>query len=235
MKSISFIFLIILLSSFSSVACELKVGFQEFPPYFYKDDSGKLQGIDVDLFRGLASEIQRDVYFMNVAFDEGLKLLKDGKIDAMSQLSMIWERKLKINFVGPIRKEKISLITTKEVNEEITSLKEISQLPYIFSKGKNTYLGEEFNKLYRSEPLFSGKFVEVDSSQPLIDLVLKGRVTGVFEESNFNAFQVKYVKKYQNLKKHPLTLNTGEVYVGFSKKTISKSQLKLLNQYINKD
>ncbi|MCJ8321514.1 MAG: transporter substrate-binding domain-containing protein [Colwellia sp.] len=235
MKLFLFILIISLVSSFYAVACELKVGFQEFPPYFYKDDSGKLQGIDVDLFKSLALVIHCDVHFMSVAFDEGLKLLKDGKIDAMSQLSMLWQRKLTINFVGPIRNEKISLITIKDVSEEISELKDISHLPYIFAKGKSTYLGDEFNKLYQSEPLFSDKFVEVDSSQPLIDLVFKGRVTGVFEESNFNAFQVKNVKQYQNLKKHPLTLNTGDVYLGFSKKTISQSQLKLLNQYFQKE
>jgi len=92
MKVILLVFIIVLLSSFSSKGCELKVGFQEFSPYFYTNDVGKLQGIYVDLFKNLALLLNCDVHFMKVAFDEGLKLLKDGKIDAMSQLSKLLER-----------------------------------------------------------------------------------------------------------------------------------------------
>jgi len=42
-----------------------------------------------------------------------------------------------ISFVGPIRKEKISLRTTQEVSEDIFELRAISHLPYIFAKGNS--------------------------------------------------------------------------------------------------
>lgn len=226
------LFFIAVLNSFNAIGCEIKVGIREIPPYSFQNELFHWQGSDIDLLKEISTILKCDIQFLPVSFGEGLNLLKDGKIDAMSQLSKLPERSKSIHFVGPIRSEKFTLVTDKKINEEIIELETISKLPYIFAKRRGTYLGSEFENLYKFNKEFANKFIEIANSQPRIDLVLKGRVVGFFEESNFKDYQLKYVKKYQALKQHPLEIISGDVYLGLSKKTISKTQLKMINQYL---
>ena len=217
--------------AFKVSACEIKVGIRDMPPYSYQNSFSQWVGSDIDLFTKLSNKLDCKVEFIKITFDEGLKLLKDGKIDAMSQLSKLPDRDSSIYFIGPVRDEKFTLMTHERVNEQITELKAISQLPYLFAKRKGTYLGNEFEALYQQDREFANKFIEIDNYQPRIDLVLKGRVVGFFEETNFKNFQQVNLKKFQSLKQHPLEVATGDVYLGFSKKTLSEVQFNLLNQY----
>ena len=152
--NIKWLYLIALLLfpyAFKVSACEMKVGIRDMPPYSYQNSSSQWIGSDIDLFNELSNKLGCKVEYIKITFDEGLKLLKDGKIDAMSQLSKLPERDGSIYFIGPIRSEKFTLMTHESVNEQITELTAISQLPYVFANRKCTYLGNEFEALYQQD------------------------------------------------------------------------------------
>jgi len=214
-----FLFLIFL--PFFSFGCELKVGVKFFPPYTIINDAGQWSGIDIDIFNLLLKEVGCEAEFIDVAFGKGLLLLKDGKIDAMAQLSKTIDRVKTIRFVGPIRLESLSLVTTVNVVETITNFEEISQLPYLFGKRAGTYIGKEFHYLYKTNKNFSSKFITLEANNPRIDMVLKNRVVGFFDESLFNKYLLKHSDSYKNMKLHPLQIDNGAVFLGFSKKAVS--------------
>jgi len=62
--------------------------------------------------------------------------------------------------------------------------------------------------------------------------VLKNRVVGFFDESLFNKYLLKHSDSYKNMKLHPLQIDNGAVFLGFSKKAVSDElHQKLTNAY----
>jgi len=228
------LFCIFILFSSDLIACEFKIGVREYPPYGHKDNEGTWSGIDIEIFNYLMEEINCEKEYIEVTFGQGIQLLKDGKLDGLSQMSITEARLTKIEFIGPIRSETLSLITSNDVIETIDKFMDISKLPYFFGKRKGTYIGEEFNNLVRSNENFASKFIEMDNANPRIELVLKGRVVGFFDEERFNNYMLDNSHKYINMKVQPLKINNGLVYLGFSKKSVSKHQFnKLKKAFLN--
>jgi len=215
---------IFVLISQVSLACEFKIGVREYPPYSYTEKNGSWSGIDIEIFNYLMSEINCDKEYIKVTFGQGVQLLKDGKLDGLSQMSITQDRLSAINFIGPIRSETLSLLTSNEVSETINDFLDITKLPYVFGKRKGTFIGEEFSELMKHNADFSSKFIEMDSANPRIDLVLKGRIVGFFDEEAFNRFMLKHSAKYNNMKLQPLKIHNGLVYLGFSKKSVSEAK-----------
>ena len=214
--------LILLFTSFIGVCCELKVGVRDFPPYSSKDENGQWSGVDIKIFNTLFSDVDCKVKYIDIAFGHSLLLLKDGKIDVMSQLSKTIDRIKTIYFVGPSRLETLSLITTKEVTETITSFEIFTKLPYLFGKRSGTYIGKEFHFLYDNNEAFAKKFIPMTANNSRIDMVLKNRVVGFFDESLLNQYLLDNSEKYKNMKLHPLKILNGAVYIGLSKISIEE-------------
>jgi len=223
------IYVFLLLIPLSSFCCEIKVGVREFPPYSMKDDKDNWSGIDITIFNTLFSQVGCDLIYIDVAFGDSLLLLKDGEIDAMSQLSKAANRVEAINFLGPIRLEELSLLTSKEVSEKITHLEMFVDLPYFFGKRAETYVGKEFHYLYDNNEKFAQKFIPMNSNIARIDLVLKNRVVGFFDETLFNQYHLDHNQKYSNMKIHPIKIFNGPVFIGLSKKTITDDMFKKLS------
>lgn len=222
------IFLMLILIPEIGLSCEFKIGVREYPPYTYQNADKSWAGIDIDMFNYLVDEIGCDKKYIRINFGQALKLLKDGKIDALAQMSKIEQRLNTVHFVGPTRSETLTLIVSKKVPETINHFSDIANHPYIFAKREGTFIGHEFNKLMQSNIHFSSKFIETNTETPRINLVLKGRVVGFFDDIKFNQYMLKNSPQYQNMKMHPLKIDNGLIYFGFSKKTVSQYHIEKL-------
>ena len=80
----------------------LRVGLSpDYPPLAYKQD-GKLTGIEVLAAKNLASQLKRDVKFVEKTFDELVPALQAGEIDIiMSGMTITPERANLVNFTKP--------------------------------------------------------------------------------------------------------------------------------------
>ena len=227
MKYLLIVFIYVI--SITASACEMKIAIRDTALYSTKDADGNWYGIDIDIYEHLASAISCKTHYIELPFADALKLLKLGQIDALTQLSKIPERLATISFVGPVRNEIFGLVTSATVPETISCLDDIAELPYLIAKRKSTYLGSEFHQLFTHNVNFSSKFIELTNVHPRIQLILKGRVIGFFDESNYLAYALKNLKHYDQLKLHPIRIDNGEVFIGLSKKSFTDEQLTILN------
>ena len=225
-----YLFVLSLLVSTQAFACQLKIAIRDAAFYSAKDENGHWQGIDIEIYRYLADAISCDIEYVEVPFSDAVKLLKSGGIDAMTQLSILPDRLEHISFVGPVRREIFSLVTTADISETITSFDDIVKYPYLFAKRKGTYLGREFHHKYAREQLFSSKFIELSTVHPRINLIIKKRVYGFFDESNYLKYALANSPKYKGLKIHPLSIDNGEIFIGFSNKSLSQETIAQLNR-----
>ena len=94
----------------------LRVGTESsFPPFVFRDDSGNVAGFDVDLARSVASRLDKEIVFVDMAFDALLPALSAGKIDmVVAGLSVTPERLKRADFSRPYFKTHDAIIDRKE-------------------------------------------------------------------------------------------------------------------------
>ncbi len=83
-------------------ATALRVGLStRYPPIAFQKD-GELAGLEVDLARGVSTEIGKPITFEVMEFDELIPALEAGKIDViMSGMSVTQKRSQRVAFVEP--------------------------------------------------------------------------------------------------------------------------------------
>lgn len=73
-----------------------------YPPFEMTDEQGRPAGVSVDLARGLAAALKRELVIENIAFDGLIPALKTGRIDLiLSSLTRTAERAESIDFSEP--------------------------------------------------------------------------------------------------------------------------------------
>jgi len=215
------IFLIIVLFAYQTFACQFKAGVREFPPYTYQMNN-QWQGFDIQVLTQLVLSVNCQITFVEAPFGEALKMLRSGDIDLLMHLSISGDRAKDINFVGPVRTQYISLLTSKNVSSSISNIEDIIELPYTFGHRQGIFIGNEFEKKRRNISSFANKFVEVRQVSNLIRLVQRHRIDGFFEDHHYNEYLLANDQAANIMIAQPLKFSIGDVYLGVSKKSVSQ-------------
>jgi len=96
----------------------LRVGVTpSYPPVVFKDDKGELTGIEPELARGAAQDLERKVEFVELPWDSLIPALGQGQIDViMSGMSVTAEREQQVLFVTPyMRVGQLALIRVADL------------------------------------------------------------------------------------------------------------------------
>ncbi|ALS98713.1 substrate-binding periplasmic protein [Lacimicrobium alkaliphilum] len=212
-------------------ACEKTVRVMDFPPYNYLVD-GQWQGLDIEYSRSLLSALGCQPVFISLPFARALALLKQGKLDMMFQLSDTAERRKYLDFVGPTHHEKLILVT-REIPDSFYSLDDIERGNYNIGIQRGVYMGQAFESRFRQSARFRSKFSVLYELEPLVNMLIKGRIDGFVAESENIYYAQKHDPDYQNIKIHPLVLNQAPVYVGLAKASFSPAQVKIMQQVLS--
>lgn len=205
---------------------------REFPPYSYHVNN-QWQGFDIQVLTQLVLSVNCQIAFVEAPFGEALKMLRSGNIDLLMHLSMSGDRGKDINFVGPIRTQYISLLTSQNVTEPITHIRDIAQLPYTFGHRQGIFIGNEFDENRRNISSFANKFVEVRQASNLIRLIQRHRIDGFFEDHHYNEYLLANDQAANIMIAQPLKFSIGDVYLGVSKKSVSQFHTKALQNALS--
>ena len=95
-----------------------------YPPFEFKDGTGSLEGVSVDMGKALAAHLGCPVEFRNIAFDGLITALKTGSIDIIiSSMTANDERRKSLDFSDPYVTTGICLLLPK--NSTIKSADEL--------------------------------------------------------------------------------------------------------------
>lgn len=102
-----------------------KVGTEAtFAPFESVDDSGKIVGIDVDVLKAIADEMDFEVDWNNIGWEPVFQTIKNGETDiGASGITITEERKESFDFTEPYYESQL-LIVVKE-DSKIKSLAEL--------------------------------------------------------------------------------------------------------------
>ncbi len=108
---------------------ELVVGTSaNLPPLSFKAKDGSLKGLDIDLGKMIASAMDVKLRVVELPFNELIPALESGKIDMiLSCMTITPERNLRVVYVGPYFVSGQSILTTKDVAMNISSMDDINK------------------------------------------------------------------------------------------------------------
>lgn len=221
-----------MLFAYQTFACQFKAGVREFPPYTYQMNN-QWQGFDIQVLTQLVLSLNCQITFVETPFGEALKMLRTGDIDLLMHLSISGDRAKDINFVGPIRTQYISLLTSKNVPSSISNIEDIIELPYTFGHRQGIFIGNEFEKKRQNISSFASKFVEVNQASNLIRLIQRRRIDGFFEDHHYNEYLLANDPAANIMIAQPLKFSIGDVYLGVSKKSVSAFHTRVLHETLN--
>ncbi|MDX1677655.1 transporter substrate-binding domain-containing protein [Arsukibacterium sp.] len=210
--------------------CSLTMGFDAWEPYQYMTVGNTVTGLDVELVRAIAAEMQCELSIVQGSWVELLGMLREGEIDFVLGASVTEDRQTFAYFSEPYRQEQFSLyVRAEDVDLPVTSIEEFIAAGYKLGIVNEYYYGDEIAKLYASaqfRPQFVGAIISEMNMARLLDEEIDG-----FLEDSFVAASILRRKGLDDLiKPHQITLGNNDVYVMFSKASVEEQLVAEFNR-----
>lgn len=207
-------------------ACQLRFALDTaFPPHIVLTEQ-QPEGINVRMLEALAAQVGCTVRFVQSPWARAVKLLQQGEIDVISQLTYTRQRAQDIAFIGPHLEERIWLIADPMKVPPLRQLRDLPRWPATISIAvlNGGYFGEEFQQ-FRDAPEMQRRFYPMVSNQDKLALLESGRVQAVLEEEFVWQWRVqKTLTSFKPL----LLVHSDQVYFGFSRISVSPELLSKL-------
>jgi ABC-type amino acid transport substrate-binding protein len=207
-------------------ACQLRFALDTpFPPHIVLTEQ-QPEGINVRMLEALAAKVGCTVRFVQSPWARAIKLLQQGEIDVISQLSYTRQRAQDIAFIGPHLEERIWLIADPTKVPPLRQLGDLPRWPITVSIAvlNGGYFGEEFQQ-FRDSPAMQRRFYPMVSNQDKLALLESGRVQAVLEEELVWQWRMQQTPTaFQPM----LLVHSDPVYFGFSRASVSPELLSQL-------
>ena len=189
-------------------------------------------GLDVKYGKVLVENAGCTLTTIEAPWARGLKMLRTGEVDLMLNMSKNELREKYYHFIGPLRIERIRLVSKKNSLPLITSWEQLKNLDAILMLQRGSYFGEEFEDILESNIILKKKLSELADNDIGIKLLNTGRVDAwVVDE----IYIENLPEEIQNLLDiHPLIINRDPIYYAFSKANFDDVRIKKLQEAYNK-
>jgi len=214
----------------TEAACTLRLALDTpFPPHIVLDNrgvAGQPAGLNVRLLQALANTVGCQISFVKSPWARSLRLLQQGELDVVSQLSFNTDRAKDIAFIGPHLTERLWLIADPTQVPPVQQLADLAHWPLdkMVALLNGGYFGEQL-QLLRTDRLQRRRFYPIVSNQDKLALLNSGRVQAVLEEELAWQYRLQQQpSRYQQL----LLVHQAPVYFGFSRASVPPELLKRL-------
>ena len=212
-------------------SCQFTIGFDVWEPYQYIGLGKEVKGMDIELVNMVADKLNCGIEYRQDSWGNLLSLLKAGKIDMVLGASITEERKAFALFSEAYRSEEFLLYIRAE---EVHKHRQASVVDFVLDNNKigtigEYYYGEELSGLMDDEK-YGKQFQPVFMGEINLARLLDGDIDGFLEDSFVGASLVRRKGLAKYITPHQAKISTGDVYVMFSRATISPQKVNDFNQ-----
>ncbi len=208
----------------------LILGWEEWPPFQYRDSKQKLVGLDIDLITTIFTEAGYSVQYKEAPWKRQLVELKTGTIDIVSSAMKLPEREIYAYYSDEYQKEYYQLFVRKEdvATYQLHKLFDIITKQMDIGIMRGVVYGDEFNQLMKN-PGFKNHIQEVTSDIQNYKKLLNGRIDGLIQEYSVFATQSKK-EGVSNRFVPVLDIKSTNLYAIFSKKNNDLQLVQVFNK-----
>ncbi|ABC27062.1 ABC-type amino acid transport/signal transduction systems, periplasmic component/domain [Hahella chejuensis KCTC 2396] len=213
--------------------CErpLSVGWESWRPYMYKNEEGRLSGLDIELIQAVADRMGCQLEFSETPFKRHLLQLRQGKIDLATSVQKTADREEYAWFSQTYRSSASNLIIRREDAERyhFKSFKEMTQSQFRLGVTRGYFYGNDVNEYIEKD---DGKLHVEDVVSDELNLMklLAKRVDGIFADPIVIYSMAGDIGRKDEIAMHPLGLVSSTFYIMGSKASVSPKTMDNLNQ-----
>ncbi len=180
------------ISPAASVARTVKVGFYDNNPLVFRDDTGRPQGIFIDLLQRIAAEEQWDLQYVYGSWPDCLDRLEAGEIDLLTAIAYSAQRAKQFRFTYETVITNWGQVFVPK-NAAITSILDLDGKKIAVKMEDIHFLGiRDLTSKFNMEC----RFIEADSYDTVFELIAAGRVQAgvvnrLFGIQNHSRFMVR--------------------------------------------
>jgi His/Glu/Gln/Arg/opine family amino acid ABC transporter permease subunit len=157
----------------------------KYPPFSFYDTNGDLAGFDVDVSRGVARELGKELEIVTTEWDGILAGLLAGKYDAIiGSMAITAERQKQVDFSRPYYVSGAQLFVNAESSSDIRSIKDLA------GRRVGVVLGETFEH-YLTEHHPEIETVTYKSTVDIYQEMLNGRLSGFVTDRLVGGYQIQ--------------------------------------------
>lgn len=242
MKSLITLFLTLtVLFSTQLFAKKFTVGIDNWTPFVYFENN-EPKGLTIDIFNKLAKELNYDIEFKYIPWSRALKMMENGEIDAMGNLSFSKKRAKFIKYTKlPFYTLKTRFYTLNDSGIDITKHEDLYK--YLFLVGQDYVYYPEFDNdtNIKKEPMIDriSNGIITDTAEVMAKMLLKKRVNILISANAIMDHTITKFSLEKEIKKINYLPSAHDFqYIGISKKSpfiknmgeINKAMKKILSK-----
>lgn len=212
----------------------MRIGWEDWLPYQYRDTSGELTGLDIELMNAIAERAGYNLFWHKLAWKKHLWEVAAGSIDIAPGASKTPEREEFAHFSVPYRTEPVSLITVKEAS--ITELNRETLLSLLDSGFTIGYVTGYSYAPWVNELIEAGTpgLKAAKSEEYLSGALLDGIFDGFFADAFSAVANLKEAREQRGGDQliYTYTLEEADIYMMFSKFAVDTDTVDRFNQTI---
>ena len=215
--------------------CQFSLGFDVWEPYQYVDVSGNVGGLDVELIKAVVKEMGCDITYRQGTWIRSLDKLRNGEVDMLLGASKTKAREEYALFSDPYRIEEFSLYIRKddEVHRDYQTIDTFIENGSRIGVVDGYYYGPLISMLLDGTAT-SKSFMTSIIGELNVARLLDQDIDGFLEDSFIGASILRRKGLSDYIVAHGLTIQTGDVYVMFSRESVTAEQVVDFNAALAK-
>lgn len=181
----------------AKAACELRVGWDDWPPYFTQGD-GQFHGLEYDLLKSTADAAGCKLVFWQIPWARALKMLGAGELDLLYGAGYSAERAKFATFSTPYRQEQFVLVTRSEAGDEDGSIslndwirsERTPNHPRAIGVFRGNVYGEKIERILKDNDE-DVSLVRLSQNEQMIGMLQAGRLDGYIIEDGVAQMQLQ--------------------------------------------
>lgn len=218
-------------SIYSWAECQLSSTWEPWEPYQFLSKADKVTGLDNDLVNAIAKSAGCSVSFVKRPWKRSLIEVKEGDSDIAPGASFSKERAQYAYFSDTYRSETMSLFVLKEnlTKYSFTNMDELMASDVDIGVVRGYHYGEHF-KVARENANTTAKIQETSADENNIKKLLKRRIDFAIVDPYSGIHLLKQLGAANKVSIHPMTVNSDNIYIMLSKKSVSQETVQKLNE-----
>ncbi len=210
--------------------CSLTMGWDPWAPYQYLTPDNQVKGLDVDLISAMAREAGCKLSFQQNDWMSLLSGIRGGSIDLLGSASQTSARDKFAYFSTPYRKESFVLYVRSEQVDQLANktLQQLLQEKFQLGLTEDYIYGDQVSAIQDDEML-AKQVTYVPITEVNYYNLTQSKIDGFMEDPFVAAYTIKSKGLSSQIAATQIQVNSGDVAIMFSKKSVSEETVKAFN------
>lgn len=216
--------------------CTFRVGYDSYGVYSYTDGTGRAGGIDNDVVRAFAEELDCAVSFEELPWQRILLAIEAGQLDLTSSASLTEERLRFARFSVPYRQAEVAIYVRRGETERfaLEGLQDIPEIGLRLGIVTGYYYGKEFEALMKDDR-FAAQIDPAVDYDINIRKLLHGRIDAfIVDDAGVMVSALRRLGVADRIERYPLSLPGDDLHFMFSRKTVDASRVEEVNHVLER-